>query len=73
MQRWMTRPRWRGSVGFSSPTGGGVSRRIEVIVETGVSPWNGRCPVDISYSTTPSEKTSDRVSTGLPSACSGDM
>jgi hypothetical protein len=38
-----------------------------------VSPWNGRSPTAISWSRTPSEKMSDRESTGFPSACSGDM
>ena len=43
------------------------------MTETFVSPLKGRSPVAISCSTTPSEKMSDRESTGFPSACSGDM
>ena len=50
-----------------------MSFRIEDRVDTGVSPAKGRLPVAISYSTIPNEKMSERESTGLPSACSGDM
>ena len=38
-----------------------------------MSPWNGWRPVNISYTTTPKEKTSLRWSAGNPFACSGDM
>ncbi len=69
----MIRPRWRGKRRLTSLTDGGVSLMIEEIVEIAVSPSNGRCPVAISYSRMPSENTSERASTGLPSACSGDM
>ena len=37
------------------------------------SPRNARCPDSISYRIAPKEKMSDRASTLLPSACSGDM
>ena len=36
-------------------------------------PANGRCAATLSYNTTPSENRSERPSTLLPSACSGDM
>ena len=36
-------------------------------------PEKARWPVAISYTTDPNEKTSERLSTFLPSACSGDM
>jgi hypothetical protein len=62
-----------GNAGLISVIGRGVSRRMLVIVEILVSPWNGRPPVAISYSITPSEKTSDRGSGCFPSACSGDI
>ena len=67
------RPRWRGSDTLSWVIDVGLSRMIEVIVEIEVSPLNGRSPVAIWYRTTPSEKTSERASAGLPSACSGAM
>ena len=35
------------------------------------SPGNGRCPVNISNSTTPNDQMSARLSTGFPAACSG--
>ena len=47
--------------------------RIAASVETVDSPLNARRPVIILYSSAPNEKMSDRRSTGLPSACSGDM
>ena len=42
-------------------------------VEALVSPWNACPPVTISYNTDPKLKMSERASTFLPSACSGDM
>ncbi len=59
--------------GLTSTGSVGSSRMICVIVSVIVSPANGRRPVAISYSTTPSEKTSARPSMALPRACSGDM
>ena len=43
-----------------------------------ITPWmlsatKGDVPVSISYSTTPSENTSERLSARLPETCSGDM
>ena len=67
------RARSAGSDGFESVTAAGVSLRIEDSTETLVSPLNGLSPVAISCSITPSEKMSERGSTALPSACSGDM
>jgi hypothetical protein len=62
-----------GSFGLMSVIELGVSRRIDDITEMFESPLNGRSPVAISCSITPSEKMSERGSTALPSACSGDM
>jgi hypothetical protein len=42
-------------------------------VDIRLAPWKARRPVSISYITAPSEKMSERASTGLPCACSGDM
>ena len=41
--------------------------------EISLSPGNCRSPVTISKRTAPSEKRSERESTGRPQACSGDM
>ena len=49
------------------------SRRIAESVEIAESPPNARSPVTISCSMAPKAKMSDLASTGLPSACSGDM
>jgi hypothetical protein len=35
--------------------------------------WKARRPVAISYRIAPNENWSDRKSTDLPTACSGDM
>ena len=51
---------------------GSLVRTAASVSET-VSPWNSRCPVSISYSTTPKAQMSARLSTGLPRACSGAM
>jgi hypothetical protein len=69
----MMRANSRGSCGRRSVTGFGVSFRIEARIETLLSPVNGRPPVAISYSMTPSENRSLRESTAPPDACSGDM
>ena len=50
-----------------------LPRKIAESVERAESPGNARTPVAISYITTPKEKMSDRVSTFLPWACSGDI
>ena len=57
----------------SALTGRGESFRMDDRTEMLVSPSKGRQPVAISYRRIPSEKTSERASTALPSACSGDM
>ena len=44
-----------------------------MIVEIAVYPLNGRCRAAISYITMSSKETSERASTGFPSACSEDM
>jgi len=43
------------------------------IVSVTVSPVNSRAPVTSSYRSTPTEKTSERASSGRPRICSGDM
>ena len=53
--------------------GRGSSRSTAAMVEIALSPSKARRPLSISYSTAPNEKTSERASAGLPSACSGDM
>jgi len=72
-QRLMASPSRRGKLPLSSVTAGGWSLSIDAISAAEVSPRNGRLPVAISYSTTPSENTSVRWSNGRPSTCSGDM
>ena len=47
-------------------------RRASKIVAV-LSPWNGSCPVAISYKTAPKENKSVRASSSLARACSGDM
>ena len=59
--------------GLAARGGSGSSRTMRVIVSVTVSPRNGSFPVAASYRTIPSEKRSVRASSGLPSACSGDM
>ena len=72
-QRPTMRPMSRGNSRLRSVSNRGVSLMIDDISDTCVSPLNGRSPTAISYRITPSEKTSLRGSTNLPSACSGDM
>ncbi len=47
--------------------------RMPSKIKAAVAPENGRIPVAISYSTTPSENKSERASNSSPRACSGDM
>jgi hypothetical protein len=57
----------------------GKARQLTCWVRTAASvsltdsPTNVRCPVSISYTTTPQAQMSARLSTGFPRACSGDM
>ena len=51
----------------------GVSLRMADMIDTLVSPLNGLSPVAISYRRMPRENTSERESTVVPCACSGDM
>ncbi len=69
----MMRSRSAGASDRAADSGGAGSFMMDDSSESPVSPWNGREPVAISYSTTPSEKMSERASTGFPFACSGDM
>ncbi len=59
--------------GTSAGSGGGASWRIAEESSYPVFPANGRTPLAISYSTTPSAQTSLRASAGLPFSCSGAM
>jgi len=54
-------------------TGTGSSLRIAALSANDVWPVNGRRPVAISYSTTPSAQISLETRTGSPRSCSGDM
>ena len=62
-----------GRSGFTLGSAVGALFRIASKIPAEESPRNGSVPVAISYSTTPSENRSVRRSSGLPSACSGDM
>ena len=69
-------PRVRGAGGMSGSSArnsGGSSFKMPCITAMALSPSNGRRPVSISYRTLPRLKRSERLSTGLPNACSGDM
>ena len=54
-----------GGITFASLTFSNVFRSV--------SPLKSISPVSSSYKTMPSEKISDRLSIGLPHACSGDI
>ncbi len=69
----MISPTLTGISGFRVHTDSGLSRRIADMSSADVAAENGRQPVAISYSTHPSEKTSERGSTDRPLTCSGDM
>ena len=60
-------------IATTDETGSGCAETIAAIKLVLVVPWKARCPVAISYSRIPRAKISDRASTFLPSACSGDM
>ena len=62
-----------GTPGASSGIGFTSSRKTAESVEIPEPPSKARRPVTISYRTEPKEKISERASTRLPSACSGDM
>ena len=47
--------------------------KIALMVSAALGAPNARWPVSISNSTAPSEKMSDRPSTGSPRTCSGDI
>ncbi len=57
---------------FSVDGAGGVSCTCLYAIENAESPSNGSCPLSSSNSMQPTEYRSDRASTLLPSACSGD-
>ena len=59
--------------GIKERRGVGVSRRIACSTSTEVSPRNGKRPVKHSYSSTPKEKMSERLSVVSPRSCSGAM
>ena len=62
-----------GRPGRNSTGGFGICCKCAAMIATSLSDWNGRCPVTISYSDTPTEYTSERWSTISPLTCSGDM
>src|SRR5438552_1788157 len=63
----------RGGVpGRTSDGARGASLTCVEATASGDEAVNGTCPVSRSYSTTPSEYTSLRASTGSPWACSGE-
>ena len=62
-----------GVRGADASTGWGSSRMIAVKVSAVVAREKARFPVAISYTTDPNENWSERKSTVLPLACSGDM
>ena len=63
----------RATSGGASVSGGGSMCRIAPRIEIAFSPRNAFRALSISYKTTPKEKMSERASTLLPWACSGDM
>ena len=68
-----TRRNAAGTSGRSCSIGFGSAVAICIASETRLSPWNGRWPVSIWYSTMPAENRSERPSSLSPLACSGDM
>ena len=62
-----------GGAAVGSLVQSGSRETIADSVSVTVSPANGDTPVSISYSTQPNAQMSDRLSTGLPRACSGLM
>ena len=62
-----------GVSGANRASGAGSAVRIAAASAAELAPWNGRCPVTISYSSTPTLKRSLRGSSSSPRACSGDM
>ena len=73
---WLFRQRWtivRRLAGMDSTSGGGSARKTALITSAVVAPSNGRAPDNISYSTMPRLKISERASSASPRTCSGDM
>ena len=66
-------PRLGGQSGRSSVTGRGGWLKCAYITDIVESPLNGRCPVSITYATTPSEYWSEAPVTSRMSHCSGLM
>lgn len=62
-----------GILGFRVDGMGAPPLMCWMATATGDSPSYGGRPVIISYMTTPREYRSDRLSTRLPLACSGEM
>src|SRR5215467_15501899 len=62
-----------GSLELRLVAGTASEFKMPLKITAGVEPEKGTVPVDISYSTTPSEKRSERRSSTSPRACSGDM
>ena len=62
-----------GTAGLTSRGARILPSRTASSTEISLSPEKRRSPVSSSKSTAPSEKMSERPSTGSPQACSGDM
>ena len=63
-----------GKIGLEIPDGAWVAwRSLAAASARRGLPWKGERPVQISYSSTPSEKRSERASSACPPACSGDI
>jgi len=64
---------WSGTSARRACSAGMGLLAICCAIASGVSPSNSGCAVSSSCTTMPSEKTSERRSTGSPLDCSGDM
>src|SRR5437764_13783508 len=62
-----------GAFATSVRGGGGSWFKTPAIIDIAFCPRKARLPVTISYSNVPNEKISERGSTRLPWACSGDI
>jgi hypothetical protein len=62
-----------GRPATAGPSGGASSRAIAAAVSVTVPRENGCDPVNISWTTTPKAKRSERVVAGAPNICSGAM
>ena len=68
-----TRSSEAGASGCTAEIDGAADDMIALMTLAWLLPPKAFLPVTISNSTAPNAKMSERASTGLPSACSGDM